>query len=124
MYDRIKSLREQRGLTQQELANKVGFKTASAINKIELGLRDINQTKIIRFAEALNTTPSYLMGWEDESQQKKPPEIGELSAFEQKFIEVYRSVPENRKPEVEAVLTSILGLSAARGSDQNGESSK
>ena len=54
IYDRIKQLREQQGLSQQVLAEKVGFKTASAINKIELGLRDINQTKIILFAKALN----------------------------------------------------------------------
>ena len=52
IYDRIKQLREQQGLSQQVLAEKVGFKTASAINKIELGLRDINQTKIILFAKA------------------------------------------------------------------------
>ena len=69
IYDRIKYLREQLGLSQQELAEKVGFKTASAVNKIELGLRDINQSKIIAFAKALNTTPSYLMGWDESDQQ-------------------------------------------------------
>lgn len=68
IYDRIKQLREQQGLSQQVLAEKVGFKTASAINKIELGLRDINQTKIILFAKALNTTPAYLMGWEGKQE--------------------------------------------------------
>lgn len=52
-------------MTQQELAEKVGFKTASAVNKIELGLRDINQGKIVAFANALGTTPGYLMGWEE-----------------------------------------------------------
>lgn len=83
IYDRIKQLREQQGLSQQVLAEKVGFKTASAINKIELGLRDINQTKIILFAKALNTTPAYLMGWETESDKKSdyinlpPPNITE-----------------------------------------------
>ena len=65
IYERIKYLREKKGMSQQELAEKVGFKTASAVNKIELGLRDINQTKIIAFARALDTTPSYLMGWEE-----------------------------------------------------------
>ncbi len=53
-------------MSQQVLAERVGFKTASAVNKIELGLRDINQTKIIAFAKALNTTPAYLMGWEEQ----------------------------------------------------------
>ena len=62
IYQRIKFLREKKGMTQQELAEKVGFKTASAVNKIELGLRDINQTKILAFATALGTTPGELMG--------------------------------------------------------------
>lgn len=57
IYERIKYLREKKGISQQELAEKVGFKTASAVNKIELGLRDINQTRIIAFAKALETTP-------------------------------------------------------------------
>ena len=48
-------------MSQQELAEKVGFKTASAVNKIELGLRDINQSKVKAFAIALNTTTGYLM---------------------------------------------------------------
>lgn len=65
IYDRIKYLREKQGLSQQDLAEKVGFKTASAVNKIELGLRDINQSKVVAFAQALETTPSYLMGWDD-----------------------------------------------------------
>lgn len=55
-------------MSQQELAEKVGFKTASAVNKIELGLRDLNQTKIMAFAKALHTTPAYLMGWDEERE--------------------------------------------------------
>lgn len=62
IYQRIKFLREEANMTQQELAEKVGFKTASAVNKIELGLRDINQTKIRAFANALGVTPGELMG--------------------------------------------------------------
>lgn len=68
MYERIKMLREKCGMSQQELAEKVGFKTASAVNKIELGLRDLNQTKIMAFAKALHTTPAYLMGWDEERE--------------------------------------------------------
>lgn len=66
IYEKIRFLREKQGLSQQELAEKVGFKTASAINKIELGLRDINQNKIFVFAKALRTTPNYLVGWNDD----------------------------------------------------------
>ncbi len=62
---RIKSLREQLKMTQEELARKTGYKTRSAINKIESGNRDINQSQIVDFAKALGVTPAYLMGWED-----------------------------------------------------------
>lgn len=59
--EKIKYLRERKNLTQQELAEKVGYKTASAINKIELGLRDINQSKIYQFAQALDVSPAELI---------------------------------------------------------------
>ncbi len=69
IYERIKYLREKQGYSQQELAEKVGFKTASAVNKIELGLRDLNQTKILAFAKALNTTTTYLIDGTNELTQ-------------------------------------------------------
>lgn len=74
VYDRIRFMREQQGMSQQELANKVGFKTSSAVNKIELGKRDINQSKLVAFANALDTTPAYLMGWEDDPSPKSTDE--------------------------------------------------
>lgn len=61
IYERIKLRRVELNMTQEELAKKVGYKSRSAINKIEKGLRDINQTQIIKFAEALNTSTSFLM---------------------------------------------------------------
>lgn len=64
-------LRESSNMSQQELAEKVGFKTASAVNKIELGLRDINQTKIIAFAKALGVTPGYLLEDSENAIDKK-----------------------------------------------------
>ena len=76
IYDRIRIRREALGMSQQDLAYKLGYKSRSAINKIESGLRDINQSKISDFASALNTTPAYLMGWE-ETPNTPVSEIGE-----------------------------------------------
>ena len=56
--------RKELGMTQEELAKKMGYKSKSTINKIELGKNDIPQSKIVKFAEVLNTTPTQLMGWE------------------------------------------------------------
>ena len=65
--ERIKKLRIERGLSQDELAAKVGYKTRSAINKIELNERDVKHSQVVTFANALGTTPHYLMGWTDEA---------------------------------------------------------
>lgn len=62
---RIKQRREELNMTQDELANKVGYKSRSSVNKIEIDGRGLPQKKIVAFANALETTPAYLMGWED-----------------------------------------------------------
>lgn len=60
----IAQRRKELGITQEELAKRMGYKSKSTINKIELGVNDIPQTKIVKFAEVLHTSPSSLMGWE------------------------------------------------------------
>ncbi len=62
IYARIKHRREELGLSQEELAVRMGYKSRSSINKIELGINDIPQSKVIAFAKALNTTTAYLIG--------------------------------------------------------------
>ena len=65
LYERIKSRREELGLSQEELAHRIGYKDRSSIAKIESGVNDITQSKIKAIADALDTTPSYLKGWEE-----------------------------------------------------------
>ena len=64
---RIKEKRLALKMTQEELAKKTGYTSRSSINKIELGLVDLPQSKILSIANALETTPAYLMGWELDS---------------------------------------------------------
>lgn len=66
----IRQRRLELGMTQEELAEKMGYKHKSAINKIELGINDVSQKKIIKFAEVLGTTASYLMGWTSNPSKK------------------------------------------------------
>lgn len=68
---KIKERREALGITQEELAIKLGYKSRSTINKIEAGINDITQSKITAFAKALDTSPAWLMGWEDFSNQRR-----------------------------------------------------
>lgn len=117
LYDRIKSRRTELGLTVEELAHKMGYKDKSSISKIENGKADIPQSKIAAFADALQTTPAYLMGWEEQPapaasreptvppgfepmpKMKKVPLIGSIACGDpitaEQNIEKMVDVPEN-----------------------------
>lgn len=67
--ERIRLQRESLGMSQEQLAQKLGYKSRSSINKIELGANNLAQTKIKDIAKALKTTPAYIMGWETENYE-------------------------------------------------------
>lgn len=73
IYERIRAKRQELGLSQDELAKKLGYTSRSTINKIESGLIDISQSKIVSFAEALHVTPAYLMGWDEKQTPTAAP---------------------------------------------------
>ena len=53
----IRQRRIELGMTQEELAHKLGYKSKSTINKIEIGVNGISQSKITDFAAALDCSP-------------------------------------------------------------------
>ena len=71
--ERIKQRRMELGLSQDELSRKMGYQTRNAIYQFEK--KDNMKLSLIeKFAEALDTTPAYLMGWEDEQGNETPYE--------------------------------------------------
>lgn len=79
--DRIRLRRIELGLSQDELARKMGYSSKSAVSRTENAGDDIGQKRIIAFANALNCTPSYLMGW---------TEVKPTDYFEDAYSEEYR----------------------------------
>lgn len=63
---RIRSRRQELEMTQEELAAKTGYKTKGAIAKIESGYCSMKQATLMNFARALNVTPTWLLGEEEE----------------------------------------------------------
>lgn len=63
--DRIKNRREELGLTQTDLAHKIGLKGKSSIAEIESRENRITLKTISKIAEALDCTETYLMGYID-----------------------------------------------------------
>ena len=78
---RIKKRREELEMSQETLASKLGYKTRSSIARIENDNRELPQSKIYMIAQVLQTTPAYIMGWEELNQIKKIEEL-ELTSNE------------------------------------------
>jgi transcriptional regulator with XRE-family HTH domain len=58
----IRKFREERGLTQTELAEKIGT-TQSMIGKYERGEIDLSLSRLAEIANVLNITPDNIMGY-------------------------------------------------------------
>ena len=102
---KIKRKREELGWTQEELATRMGYKSKSTINKIEMGINDVSQSKIVKFAEILDTSVAYLMGWDQEqidavsAVQKDANEYSDeierdILSFREEFAEAHFSPAE------------------------------
>lgn len=80
----IKSRREELGMSQEELAILVGYKSRSSIQKIEKEVQ-LPISKIYEIAVALHVPPGYLMGWIDDEHIKsvnaiRIPVLGRVAA--------------------------------------------
>lgn len=109
----IQAARKRMGLTQEELATRMGYKSKSTINKIELGINDIPQNKIVKFAEVLGTSPAALMGWIDEKTDKKNDDLVVLIAKMRKdpeFFEVVSMLAELPADQYASVKSIIAAL--------------
>lgn len=105
LYERIRQLRIHAGMSQDDLAQAMGYKDRSMITKIESGKVDISQKKILSFAKVLNTTPAYLMGLTDPEPAEIDPEIHIVSGLmsnmtkeqKQQVIDLVRILMKNQK---------------------------
>lgn len=87
--DRIRNRRIELNMTQEELANRVGFKSRSSVNKIEKSV-ELSLNKIEHIAKALDVTPAYLMGWEETPTESDKYEIS-FDKIKQNAIEIARA---------------------------------
>ena len=97
LYTNIKAKRLELNITQSELAKRMGYADKSMIAKIEKGAVDLPQSKIIAFAEALQTTPGELMGLVENETEipilknvypiklKRFPILGEIACGKPKY---------------------------------------
>lgn len=105
--ERIKLKRVEKGWSQRDLSAKMKYSNHSTIARIESGTVDIPQSRIVQFAEVLGTTVAYLMGWEENREEKSITDDG-LTEGQKKLIEFAKSVPEDKADLILRVMKSIL----------------
>jgi repressor LexA len=65
--ERIAQYRQEKGLSQEELAHLLGYKSRSTINKIEKGERDVPRKMIAQLSIVLNVSPLDILGENEKS---------------------------------------------------------
>ncbi len=55
--ENLRKIRTEKGMSQAELASKLGYNSRSSINKIEIGDRDMPRSKIVQMARILDVSP-------------------------------------------------------------------
>ena len=130
MAAKISKLRQEKNLTLEEMAQKVGVSKSTVLKWESGSISNMRRDKIAKIAKALNVSPVYLMGW-DENQndlddQSAPPdyyynkEVRELADFLHKNpdYKVLFDASRKVKPEdIEFVKTMIERMGGNDGTD-------
>lgn len=111
MAQRIKALRQEKGLTLEQVADVVGV-GKSTVRKWETGMiANMRRDKIADLAKALGTTPAYLMGWNEEDAKKETsPSEPTLTEGEELMLELFRKIPEDRQAAALELLRAALKM--------------
>ena len=89
--ERIKARRTQLGLTVDELSERLGKNRATIYRYESNNIEKLPTTVLEPLAKALNTTPAYLMGWEEKEPPTEPTET-ELSENEREMIDIFKGL--------------------------------
>jgi transcriptional regulator with XRE-family HTH domain len=85
--ERIRYVREQMNISQQDLADRIGLH-AQQIYKIENGKADPTSDTLLKIAKGLDVSADYLLGLTDE--YKETFESASLSAIEKNLLSAFR----------------------------------
>lgn len=96
MMNRIKALRAENGMKQQDLADRLKL-ARTVVSKYELGQVDLNTDTIRRLCEIFHVSADYLLGFSSRRTPEISPEDGELLA-------AYHAAT----PEIRAIIDTAL----------------
>ena len=90
LYKNIRKYRKQMGMTQEELAKRIGYTDRSSIAKIENGSVDLPQSKITQFAKVFGISSKDLMG--NDGIDFDPFSFGEITSISKQTFPLYDGI--------------------------------
>ena len=103
---RIKNRRKEIGMSADKLGEILG-KDRSTIYRYEKGdIENLPLDILQPIAQALNTTPQYLMGWQED--KKSLPDEMKLTEGEKMLLDLFRQVPESQQKLVLQMISVAL----------------
>lgn len=105
MYDRIRDLRIKEGLSQEELAKRIGYSSRSMISRIEKGDVDLSQSKIKLLSTILHTSTEYIMDGANESANESTSEVVPEESAD---TEILFRLARKAKPEAIRAAVAVL----------------
>ena len=108
--ERIKQRRIELGLSQEDLAKRMGYSGKSSVCKAETSEDNITTTKVSKFAKALNCSEKYLMGWEEQDLGIKSGELSAIVALDaelQDMIEKYLKLSDEKKASIRNMINLL-----------------
>lgn len=110
--ERIKSRRKELGLSAEALAQRLELSPAT-IYRYENGyIEKVPGDRLLRIAEALRTTPEYLMGWTAEEPAPEPklaPEQQKVLDLTNKIVERLATATPEQLETVSNILDAFFG---------------
>lgn len=120
--ERIRRARIVKGLTQKDLATKVGYSDSTTIYKIEKGLQDIPTSKIKQLCKVLDIDFNYLKGDVDYILNNDKPIVFERYTVDDRRARLMNEATDLLNRATESQLKQIIGiLTVLTGSEDSGD---
>ena len=107
--ERIKELRLKKGMSQSELAKALNT-TKQTISKYEKSIvTNIPSDKIEAMSKIFNSSPEYILGWEEEKEKSTTLEESDgLTENQRLLMQFVQSVPDDKAEMILRVIRSIV----------------
>lgn len=107
--ERIKKLREGKGLEQLDVANMLGYKSQSTISKWESGTNLPTGKNMIKLAQIFGVTSDYIL--DGENDEKETPSIDLSNLRERVVMFDGKPLSDEDVRKIEQIIKLSLGVS-------------